>query len=155
MAIGARTRRSRVYKEALGRARSFMDNPGKLDGLLSRARAKAADKHDALRKISGQVSLLMDLVKYYRLGEYRDVSAKAILLAIASLLYFVIPADLIPDVLLGFGYIDDVALFGWTINSINDELKKFEAWLAVHRSPVGRPIEPREGLLIEGELVKD
>ena len=155
MAIGDRTRRSRVYKEALGRAKSFMDNPGKLDALLGKARTKAANKHDALRKISGQVTLLLDLVKYYRLGEYRDVSAKAILLAIASLLYFVIPADLIPDILLGFGYIDDVALFGWTINSISDELKKFEAWRTVHLSPIGRPKEPREGLLIEGELAED
>lgn len=132
-----------------------MDNPGKLDGLLNKARTKAADKKNALRKISGQVALLLDLVKYYRLGEYRDVSAKAVLLAIASLLYFVIPADLIPDVLLGFGYIDDVALFGWTINSIGDELKKFEAWLSVHRSPMGRAKTPREGLLIEGELAED
>lgn len=155
MAIDDRTRRSRVYKEALGRAKTFMDEPGKLDGLLGKAQAKADDKQHALRKIGHQVALLLDLIKYYRLGEYRDVSAKSILLVIAALLYFVIPADLIPDILLGFGYIDDIALFGWTINSLGDELKKFEAWLAVHRSPIGKPKEPREGLLIDGELADD
>lgn len=155
MAIGDRTRRSRVYKEALGRAKNFMDDPGKLDGLLGKAQAKAEHKQHALRKIWHQVGLLLDLIKYYRLGEYRDVSTKSILLVIAALLYFVMPADLIPDILLGFGYIDDIALFGWTINSLADELKKFESWLALHRSPVGAPKQPREGLLIDGELADD
>lgn len=155
MPIDEKTRRSRVYKDALGRAKSFIDDPEKLDGLVGKARAKAEQKQRALHKIRHQLALLLDLVKYYRLGEYRDISVKSLLLIIASLLYFVIPADMIPDILLGFGYIDDIALFGWTLSSVGDDLQKFEAWLKVHRSPMGRPKEPHEGVLIEGELAED
>ena len=65
-------------------------------------------------------------------------------------------ADLIPDFLIGLGYIDDVALLAWTVRSISGELDKFAEWKKIQTSAMGperaRSSRARQGLLIEGEL---
>ena len=36
---------------------------------------------------------------------------------VASVAYFVMPIDLIPDVVVGLGYVDDATLLAWTLQS--------------------------------------
>lgn len=156
MALDDKTRSSRVYTEALKRAQEYINDPDKLEGLLNAASGKGEEKSGPLRKIWGQFTLLLDLMRHYRSGEYRDVSTKSLMRVIAALLYFVIPADLIPDILLGFGFIDDVALLAWTVNSLDGELEKFKLWRENHKSVLGRArkdaLRERDGETIEGEL---
>jgi len=47
---------------------------------------------------------------------------------IASIIYFVMPADLIPDLIAGVGYLDDASLLAWTISSFASDIDKFEEW---------------------------
>lgn len=156
MALDDRTRNSRVYIEALKRAQDYLNDPDKLDSLLNAARGKSKGKQGPLGKIWGQFSLLLDLMKHYRTGEYRDVSTKSVMMVIAAMLYFVIPADLIPDILLGFGFVDDVALLAWTINSLDGELEKFRIWRDEQKTIIGQArkeaLRKRKGVTIEGEL---
>ncbi|MEE4166435.1 MAG: DUF1232 domain-containing protein [Desulfocapsaceae bacterium] len=55
-------------------------------------------------------SLLKNVRMYFRLFTHRDTPwyVKAILLT--ALLYLVVPTDFIPDWLLGFGIVDDLAI---------------------------------------------
>ncbi len=156
MAIDDRARRSRVYLEALKLAKDYLQNPEKLDGLLNRAGHKADQRKGRLEEAWQQVQLLIDMLRTYRRGEYKDLSSKSLMLIIAALLYFVIPADLIPDFLIGLGYIDDIALLAWTVRSISGELSKFAEWKRIHSSVMGperaKSSRARAGLLIEGEL---
>jgi uncharacterized membrane protein YkvA (DUF1232 family) len=100
----------------------------KLERLAHDATAKGkAERKGPLDKISVQFTALVRLVVAYARGQYRDVSSQSIVLAIAGLIYLVSPIDLIPDFLPG-GYIDDVAVLGWVIRSINEELNAFIAW---------------------------
>ena len=43
----------------------------------------------------------------------------------ASLLYFINPIDLIPDVILGLGWLDDFYVFGWVLKTFNDEIERY------------------------------
>ena len=45
----------------------------------------------------------------------------------ASLLYFVSPVDLIPDVP-GIGQVDDVAVIGFALKIAHDDLLQYEEW---------------------------
>jgi len=156
MALHDRTRRSRMYREAMRMASEYLNDPQKMDDLLNRAGSKADKKQGPLNAGWQQAQTLMSMLKYYRSGEYRDVSSKTLLLIIGSLLYFVIPADFIPDFIIGLGYLDDVALLAWTYRQVSEELEKFEHWRKLHESHKARPgsshQNKKDGVLIEGEL---
>ncbi len=53
---------------------------------------------------------------------------KALVTIVAGLLYFVSPIDAIPDWLLGVGFLDDIAVLGWVLKTVADELARFKAW---------------------------
>lgn len=163
MALHDRTRRSRMYQEALRMASEYLNDPQKMDDLLNRAGKKAEKKQGPLNNAWQQAQTLMSMLNSYRKGEYRDVSSKTVLLIVAALLYFVMPADLIPDFIIGLGYLDDVALLAWTYRQISDELEKFEHWQKLQESYNSRSGKHGsgsakkkgagdDGLLIEGEL---
>jgi uncharacterized membrane protein YkvA (DUF1232 family) len=44
---------------------------------------------------------------------------------VATILYFLTPIDLIPDFIIGLGYLDDAALIGWTMNAVKSDVDAF------------------------------
>jgi uncharacterized membrane protein YkvA (DUF1232 family) len=101
--------------------------------LLSRGRLPAllfavARKGPRLGQLREDVRLLQSLCLAWWRGEYRAVSSKALITIVAGLLYFVSPLDAIPDWLLGVGFLDDIAVLGWVLKTVADELSRFKAW---------------------------
>ncbi|MBF8795319.1 YkvA family protein [Pseudomonas sp. NY15372] len=101
--------------------------------LLSRGRLPAllfavARKGPKLGKLREDVHLLQGLCLAWWRGEYRAISPKALVTVVAGLLYFVSPLDAIPDWLLGVGFLDDIAVLGWVLKAVGDELSRFKAW---------------------------
>lgn len=43
-----------------------------------------------------------------------------------ALAYFIAPADVIPDVLVGVGYLDDALVVGWVMHKIAEELDAYK-----------------------------
>jgi len=72
------------------------------------------------------------LVKAYVSGNYRDVALKTILSAIAAIVYFVNPLDVLPDLLIGLGFMDDLTILGYVLKRFQGELDKFEEWERSH-----------------------
>lgn len=81
-----------------------------------------------LGQLREDVKLLQSLCLAWWRGEYRAISAKALVTIVAGLLYFVSPIDAIPDWLLGVGLLDDIAVLGWVLKTVSDELARFKAW---------------------------
>lgn len=52
----------------------------------------------------------------------------------ASLLYFINPIDLIPDVILGLGWLDDFYVFGWVLKTFNDEIERYIEFKGLDRT---------------------
>ncbi|AZL67511.1 MULTISPECIES: YkvA family protein [Pseudomonas] len=101
--------------------------------LLSRGRLPAllfavARKGPKLGQLREDVRLMQALCLAWWRGEYRAVSPKALVTIVAGLLYFVSPLDAIPDWLLGVGLLDDIAVLGWVLKTVADELSRFRAW---------------------------
>jgi len=101
--------------------------------LLSRGRLPAllfavARKGPRLGQLREDVKLLQSLCLAWWRGEYRAISPKALVTVVAGLLYFVSPIDAIPDWLLGVGFLDDIAVLGWVLKTVADELARFKAW---------------------------
>ncbi|ETI66038.1 YkvA family protein [Neobacillus vireti] len=109
-------------------AKVYLGNQQKTQQLLNKARKKAQRKKGNLGEAWNKLQLFIDLVKAYSKGEYRNVSTKTIITVIVALLYFVSPLDLIPDFIIGFGFIDDAAMIGYTLKKISTEIDLFSEW---------------------------
>jgi uncharacterized membrane protein YkvA (DUF1232 family) len=78
----------------------------------------------------GLVDDLLTNAWRYATGEYREVPWKSLTLIVAAVLYFVMPIDLIPDFLVGVGYVDDVAVLAWVMSAVGSDLEDFRRWEA-------------------------
>ena len=110
------------------RAREYVTDKPKTAQLLEEAMEKAKRNKGALTKLWGKLMVLFRLVSAWVKGEYTDVPLKTILLAIAAIIYFLNPFDVIPDFIPGLGYVDDVSVIAYAINSIRGDLDKFLEW---------------------------
>ncbi len=114
-------------------ARRFLAR-GRLPALLFAVAHKSATQGGRLGALKEALRELRLLCMAWLRGEYRAISSQALLSIIAALLYFLSPVDAIPDVLLGVGFVDDIAVLGWVISAWSGELEAFRRWRAA-RSP--------------------
>ena len=70
----------------------------------------------------------------YADGSYRVLPWKGIASLGLALAYLVMPIDVIPDFILGFGFIDDGALFALALKLLGREIQKFREWEASKKS---------------------
>jgi uncharacterized membrane protein YkvA (DUF1232 family) len=72
---------------------------------------------------------MSELIGDYVKGKYRDIPVGITLAALAVIIYFVSPFDLIPDFIPFAGYIDDVAVLTLVLGSgLALELHKYRYW---------------------------
>ena len=96
--------------------------------LTRRAYAKLAKREGALGEAADDLRTLLRLTRTWIRREYRVVPWRALLYAVAALIYFVNPVDLIPDALVGLGFVDDVAVVGAVAAALRHELERFRRW---------------------------
>ena len=116
------------YKKYLSKAQEYFNNKERSETLLKEALGKAAEKKGALSEVWEKLNLLIVVSRSWIKGEYKEIPKNSILMIIATIIYFVSPIDLIPDILAGFGFFDDAAVIGFTIKQISSDLEKFKAW---------------------------
>ncbi len=76
----------------------------------------------------GKIALFIEMIREYFRGNYREIPVKTIILITAALIYFVSPADAIPDFLIGIGYVDDAGVIAFVFQSVYEDIQKFERW---------------------------
>lgn len=123
-----RSLRSHAYGRASAKAADYLRNKDKLTGLVERASVKATGRKGRLRDVWTSLLAFFRLIRAYAGGSYRQVSAKALLMIVAAIVYFVSPIDLIPDFILGLGLIDDATVLAWTIRACAADLASFIEW---------------------------
>jgi len=80
---------------------------------------------DKLTKLVNQVKLLFELIRAYIDGSYREVPWISIATAVAAVVYFMSPIDLIPDMIPGVGYIDDIFVVRFALTAIGSDLRTY------------------------------
>lgn len=86
------------------------------------------DKIELFKKISRELKLMFGLLIDYMRGNYRDVKKADIIMIIAGLLYLLNPADIIPDYILFFGFIDDLSVLKFIVKKLDKQLGKYDEW---------------------------
>ena len=98
---------------------------------IERVSQRAADiesKIPKLKNLIEQAKLMLNMVKDYWSGSYREIPHWAIGATALALLYVLNPADIVPDFIPGVGYMDDAAVVAFCLKLINKELERYKLW---------------------------
>lgn len=85
-------------------------------------------KDPRLKTFYEEFKLLFKMMKDYISGDYREVPWYVIAAIGSTLLYVLSPIDLIPDFILGAGYLDDASMVAICLKLIKDEVEKYKKW---------------------------
>lgn len=122
---------SAFFKKFLRSAEGYLRQPTRLKQLLADAYRKASEKNELGTLAHEAWTTLQTLFRLIRAsvsGEYTGVPGTTVAAAVAVLIYFLSPVDLIPDFIPVVGLLDDVALVAWFSTTVKHELDKFEEW---------------------------
>ena len=75
-----------------------------------------------------RVTLLVEMIKEYTEGTYRNMPIATAVAIVSALAYFLSPIDLIADVLPVIGHLDDAAVIGACFSLINEDIEKYRKW---------------------------
>lgn len=122
---------SPFFKKFLGKAEEYLSKPLRVKQLLNDAYQKAREKNELgslAHEAWDTVQTLIRLVRSASAGEYTGLPATTIVAAVAVLIYFMSPIDVIPDFIPVIGLLDDVALVAWFTSTLKEQLDKFAEW---------------------------
>ncbi len=117
-----------AFNTAFNKASRLIKNPAGISLLILEVGKKLATGKASIADIKTDLALLVRLITRWSKGEYKNVSTKTILSVVASLLYFVNPIDIIPDLLPIIGFTDDTAILLYVLNRIGVEVDDFKEW---------------------------
>jgi uncharacterized membrane protein YkvA (DUF1232 family) len=127
---GKRIKDSAFFEKIRDKAADYAKHPARLTRLVEEASKKAETKRGPLSDVWSFLMAAFRMLRAYAKQEYTDIPWQSLILIIASILYFVMPADMIPDFIPGLGFIDDAALLGWTIKAVKSTVDDFRKWEA-------------------------
>lgn len=136
--LGGRIVRGALFARLKNRALEYLRDPDKLRDLVQQGSRKANDagREGPLRAVWDALLRLFRLLRAYVRREYTNVPLQSLILIIAGVLYFVLPIDVIPDFIVGLGFVDDAAVLAWVVSMVKTVLDDFARWEAARAEGV-------------------
>lgn len=115
----------KLPKFALNRAaRTLRESPADLHGIVERASKKI---HRLSRDDLEPLLLLLEFLRYTVTGHWKP-STEDLALVLGTVIYFLLPFDLVPDVVPIAGFMDDASVVSWCLVAAKGELERFSVW---------------------------
>ncbi len=109
-------------------ANTLLKNKNKTLNKVQEGLKKATENKGSLTNVWDQLQLLFSLIKDYSNGHYTNIPKSSIVAVVAALLYFISPIDVIPDFLVGLGFVDDAFILSLVYKQVIKELDKYQIW---------------------------
>lgn len=142
-----------VFDRTLVAARKVMARRVRLILLVRNTYLRLGRHENIVGQFQEDVLILARLVKAWTLGRYRQLPWKSVLYAVAAILYFVNPIDLIPDAIVGIGFLDDAAVAAAVVRAIHKDLQAFRKW--EDATGLGPGLRGSDGELSRSDLALD
>ena len=108
-------------------ASELLENKDKMEEFLQKLEHKLQLVPVAGDTLS-MVPTMISLIKSYIKKEYKDIPTGTIIAVISALTYWLAPVDVIPDIVPGWGYVDDTLVIGACIKLVKDDLNDYKKW---------------------------
>jgi len=118
----------KLFEKLKKRAESLLKDSAAAMKIVNEATEKAKRESKRIDAIKEDFANLIQMLKAYFSGNYKKIPKTTIVSAVAALLYFINPFDVIPDFIVGFGMIDDAAVLAFCLRSIKQDLDQFKAF---------------------------
>lgn len=108
-------------------AEKMVERPDKVEHLLKRLESKLR----SVPKLGGTLATVPQLgmlINSWIRGDYREIPIGSIVAALAAVIYFVSPIDLIPDAIPVIGHLDDAGVVGFVLHMIKTDLDEYMEW---------------------------
>jgi uncharacterized membrane protein YkvA (DUF1232 family) len=128
---------SHIFK-AVTKAGALLNDKKALAGLLVSASSKIEAGGSRIASVKNDVVTLIELLKAWIKGEYREVPWNTLLIGTGAVVYFVNPFDAIPDILPAAGLLDDASVIGFVLASAKNDIEKFKK----HKADSALPPDP-------------
>lgn len=114
---------------------------GDLETLLERQRSieEKVKGSGRLARFSTDIKLMFAMLRDYWYGNYRSVPWKTIAAVAGALLYVMNPLDVIPDLIFGFGFMDDAGVVALCLRLVESDLHRYAAWKEHGEDPETEP----------------
>jgi uncharacterized membrane protein YkvA (DUF1232 family) len=124
-----------AWNDASGLKEAALGRQMSPKGFAERERKVRYDFWAKLRRVAGRVPFVEDLVAAYycALDPATPIRVRGMLLA--ALAYFILPADLVPDIILGLGFADDMALLSAVVGMVASHVTP------THRAAAARALD--------------
>ncbi len=108
-------------------AEELLKDEDKMERFLERFERKLKKVPAVGNKLSN-LPVLVSLIRAYVKKDYRDLPIGSIIAIVGALIYFVSLIDILPDPIPIFGYVDDVAVFGFVLKMVEDDVTEYKEW---------------------------
>jgi uncharacterized membrane protein YkvA (DUF1232 family) len=120
------------YETFEKKAEKIITNADKTSKLINDAMEKVNKiSKGPVEEIWDNLLVFFDLMSDWLKGNYRNVPIGSIIMIVASIIYFLTPFDIIPDFIVGLGYIDDMSIISYTFRQIQTDIDKYQVWRSV------------------------
>lgn len=127
--FGDRVHQSLFFDRARRQAENIAASPDKLNELVNLADKKASEKgRGVLGEAWDALATCFRMIRAYARGQYRKIPWKTLVALVGTVIYFLMPLDFIPDILLGLGFADDAALILWMVKFFKSDMDRFLEW---------------------------
>jgi len=113
---------------ALYAAEKVLRRKARMGRLVKAGLRKMAKNPKAIPSAREDLCTLLRLTRAWSRKEFQAIPWRSLLYAVAALIYFVNPADILPDAIIGLGYIDDFAVISVVVRAIRMDLDRFKRW---------------------------
>jgi uncharacterized membrane protein YkvA (DUF1232 family) len=122
------------FSRFIKQASSLLTKKHKTVEKLQQGVIKAIENKNSLLKIWTEIQLFFSIVKDYVNGNYTSIPKRSIIAITAGILYFISPIDLIPDFILGLGFLDDIYIVTLVYRQVEKDLKHYQDWKATKQN---------------------
>lgn len=141
---------SKELEKGYDKAEKILKDQDKLDKFFDDLSAKMKSV-PLVGEVFSNIPTLASLIKSYATGEYKEAPMGTIVALISALLYFILPIDVLPDVIPGIGLIDDAAVLTACLAMCQSDVEAFKIWKK--NKQIGQ--EPVEVIDVDSEDLDD
>ena len=116
------------FKSAAEEARETITDGDKTSRLAEEAQDKASRHASILAPIRDDLDVLIRMTRSWAIGNYSKIPWKTMVLLVGAIIYFLNPIDAIPDFIYGLGFLDDIVVIQYVVQSLRTDLDAFLAW---------------------------